>query len=391
MKIGINCLGLIDPVAAMGIRPYVVNLLKGLSAVDQNNAYIVYVNNRSVRLMPRLGTNFRFIKVPGLCNQAGRILQEQAVLPFLALRDRVSVLHCPVQTIPLVLGSLRAVKVILTVHDVRYLFDKRNFGSRQFVYRWLMYRNSAKLADYIITISNFTKEIISKRWSLPNDKSTTVLLGVSREFRPNLRQNEWRNCLAAKYEIRRPFILCSVNSPHKNGDLLIRAFASLVSRYQIEHDLVLLGTRADLPYVKEFKRLIKSCDLQDRVVFAGYVCDEELPYFYASASLYVTLSDYEGFGLTVLEAMASGTPVIASNITALPEVVGEAGILVNQRDQEEVIRSIQSVLTDPRIRESLVRKGLERAGYLTWEKTATETLNVYKSVMGSSFKYYDNP
>lgn len=363
----------------MGNRPYVLNLLAALSATDSENEYVVYVNRRSRALLPHLGRNFSIRLVPGPSGILGRLLQEQLVLPWLVRRDRLDILHCPVQTMPMIVSMFRT-RVVITVLDLRYLVDRRNFKWYHLVYRKLAYYPSAILAHHIITISDFTRATVMERWNLPKQRITAVLLGVGGDFRPASPAAVEEAQILKAHGVHGRFVLSSANSPHKNPDLVVRAFARLAPDLGADWTLVLLGTRPDLPYVGSLVALVSELGLEGRVIFTGHVPDVHVPVFYRSAKVYVTLSDYEGFGLTVLEAMASGVPVVASNATALQEVVGDAGILVEARAISAVALAIKSAATDAGVREGLVRQGLARAREFSWSLTARRTREVYERV-----------
>ena len=181
-----------------------------------------------------------------------------------------------------------------------------------------------------------------------------------------------------KYSITGSFILFVGNiSPRKNILALLQAFNKLKKR-GIKHKLVIAGKK-DQRYEQVLKTL-NELNLGGEVIFTGYVPEEDLPKLYNAADLFVYPSLYEGFGLPILEAMACGTPVVASNVSSLPEVAGDAGLLVNPQDVDALTNAMYKVLTDDKLKESLIDKGLERAKFFSWEKTARETLEVYKEV-----------
>jgi glycosyltransferase involved in cell wall biosynthesis len=276
-----------------------------------------------------------------------------------------------------VLVSIFRTRVVVTVLDLRYLEDRRNFKWYHLVYRKLAYYPSAILAHHIITISDFTRATVMERWNLPKERITTVLLGVGGSFRPTSPAAVDEAEILTAHGVHGRFVLSAANSPHKNPELVVRAFATLAPDLHADWTLVLLGTRADQPYMPRLAELVSDLGLKGRVIFTGHVPDEHVPLFYRSAKVYVTLSDYEGFGLTVLEAMASGVPVVASNVAALPEVVGNAGILVDAHDISAVALAIKSAATDDCVRERLVQRGLARAREFSWSLTARRTLEVY--------------
>ncbi|MEK7851993.1 MAG: glycosyltransferase family 1 protein, partial [Deltaproteobacteria bacterium] len=183
-----------------------------------------------------------------------------------------------------------------------------------------------------------------------------------------------------KYSIPDSYILyVGTIQPRKNIGTLVKAYSKLVKAKGVTHKLVITGRKGWL-YAPLFE-LIKSEGLEQNVIFTGFVPDEELPYIYNGADLFVYLSLFEGFGIPPLEAMVCGVPVICSDATSLPEVVGDAGILVDPMDQEGVEKAILNVLISPSLRREMQEQGFLQAGKFSWERTARETLEVYREVV----------
>lgn len=217
---------------------------------------------------------------------------------------------------------------------------------------------------------------IIRYFKIPENKIKVIYLGVDEDYKP-LSETEIRK-VRQKYHLNYPFILY-VGSliSHKNIPTLIKAFYKL-KKYGLPHKLVITGKRG-WKYKNIFE-IISKLNLQKDVVFTGYVQREDLPALYNAADLFVYPSLYEGFGLPPLEAMACGTPVITSNTSSLPEVVGNAGIMVDPYDIDGLAKAMYEVLTNEGLRAELRKRGLERAKMFSWKKTAEETLNVYKGI-----------
>ena len=246
---------------------------------------------------------------------------------------------------------------------------------KYFMYRALLPR-TIKSADKIIAISHHTKNDIIQHFKIPEDKIKVIHLAANKNYKPL--QGDKINKIKQKYDLNCPFILYVGGlAPNKNVKRLIQAFYKL-KKQGINHKLILTGVKR-WKYKSIFET-IEKLNLQKDVIFTGYVPDEDLPALYNAADLFVYPSLYEGFGLPPLEAMACGTPVITSNTSSLPEVVGDAGIMVNPYDVDELANKMYEVLTNDGLGEELSKKGLERAKLFSWKKCAEEHLKVYEEV-----------
>jgi glycosyltransferase involved in cell wall biosynthesis len=242
-------------------------------------------------------------------------------------------------------------------------------------------RTSARQADAIITVSESTRQDAIRLLSIDPGKVFTTQLGVDPTFRPINDIGEMDD-VAAKYDLHENFILyLGTIEPRKNLPVLIRAFRQLVDSGS-KHKLVLVGKYGWM--YKEVLDLVDDLDLENMVRFTGYIPQEELPLVYNLASLFVYPTKYEGFGLPALEAMACGVPVITTKIASLPEIVGDAGILIPSNNIEELFNAMSRVLEDQALREKLTSDGQLRAKKFSWERTAQLTWQVYQQVMKSS-------
>ena len=227
-------------------------------------------------------------------------------------------------------------------------------------------------ADAILTISEFSKREIMGLLNLPPDKITVTLLGVDRIFTPGRQRVPG---LPERY------ILSLGNlEPRKNLPVLVHAYASLPGDLQERYPLVIAGAKAW--HHHELNSTLSSLERKGKIILTGYIPQGVLPNLYKNASLFVYPSLYEGFGLPVLEAMASGVPVITSNTTSLPEVVGDAGLLVDPQSIDALREGMSRLLADDTLRKDISEKGLERARFFSWEKCSRETLAVYDRVLG---------
>lgn len=270
--------------------------------------------------------------------------------------------------------KLKNQKKIITVHDIiAHLFPE--LGITGVRYKFLLSR-TLKTADKIIAVSNSTKKDLINYFNIPEEKIRVISEAADEKFKP-LNQEEV-NEIKRKYDLQFPFILYVGNlAKHKNIPALIEAFYK-VKKKGIQHKLVITGMKR-WKY-KEIFETIDKLNLQNDVVFTGYVSDEDLPALYNAADLFVYPSLYEGFGLPPLEAMACGAPVITSNTSSLPEVVGNAGIMVDPHDVGALADAMYEVLTNDGLKEDMVKRELKRAKMFSWEKCARETIEVYEEV-----------
>ncbi|MBA7700736.1 D-inositol-3-phosphate glycosyltransferase [subsurface metagenome] len=260
---------------------------------------------------------------------------------------------------------------IVTVHDVvRFCFG---FDRETIIERILLKLDirGIKRASQIIAVSQNTRNDLIKYLKIPDNRISVIYNGVDHNiFKP--------------YNIKlldKPYILyVGSERPRKNLDRMFEAFAKLKGEFP-ELKLVKVGISGrSLKYRRNTMRKLGSLGITRDVIFIDYPSELDLAYYYSSANLFAYPSLYEGFGLPPLEAMACGCPVITSNTSSLPEVVGEAGIMVNPYDTDSLTQAMRQVLTDDRLREDMVRKGLEQAKRFSWEKAARQTLEVYETV-----------
>ncbi|MEW6184891.1 MAG: glycosyltransferase family 1 protein [Thermodesulfobacteriota bacterium] len=268
---------------------------------------------------------------------------------------------------------------VMVVHDLtRYLFpDFFAFNAMQKILDLLAYPAMLRRYDHIMTVSQATKQDLIARFRIPEGKITVAYHGAEASFCPGER-SEARKVLEQSYRIKGPFILfLGTLEPRKNIPTLIRAFAGLTEH--IPHHLILVGQKGWKwePIFAEMERP----EIKERVRWIGYVPDEHRVFFYNAAEMLAYPSWYEGFGMPLLEAMQCGCPVIASNTSAMPEVVGEAALLIDPGRVEDLQGAILRLIRDPVLAETLRKSGPERARKFSWESSARITLEVFEKVM----------
>jgi glycosyltransferase involved in cell wall biosynthesis len=283
---------------------------------------------------------------------------------------RPGVLFVPSHVVPI----LHPRKTVVTIHDLGYLAYPQAHTRLSRLYLHLSTWFSAHSARSVIAISRATKRDLIKRYKVPARKITVVYHGRDTIFKP-VHDEETIEEVAAKYGVTRPYCLhVGTLQPRKNLGVLIEAWRVLRDRMTHPPALLLAGKRGWL-YDSLFEQ-VKSAGLGDLIRFADYVERDDLPALYSGALAFTFPSLYEGFGLPPLEAMSCGTPVISSNATSLPEVVGDAGILLNPADAHAWADAVQRLAEDAGAREQLSLRGLAQAEQFTWERCARETWDV---------------
>ena len=304
-------------------------------------------------------------------NPLTRILWEQTGLPVNIAARRLDVFHTPIGAVPL----LSVAPGVVTVHDLAFLkYPDQLPKSRR---TWLVgaVRMSARRAAKIITVSQATANDLQEWLDIPDDRIQAIPLATSGKVERV--EGTSLDVFRMKWDIERPYVLAvGTLEPRKNLPTLLRAFAKI--KDDIEHQLVLVGPEGWL--TGELKSTLDELNLGDRVRLTGFVSDEELGGWYSGADLYVFPSHYEGFGLPAIEAMRCGAPVLASDNSAFPEVIGDAGVMIPAHDVDLWAESIRELLGDESRRLHLRDLGFARADAFSWDRTAQETYNVYKEV-----------
>jgi glycosyltransferase involved in cell wall biosynthesis len=219
---------------------------------------------------------------------------------------------------------------------------------------------------------------------VPSDKIDVIYLGADGNLVETGADEE--RSIRAKYNLQGNFILSvTASHPHKNLDGLVRSYALATRNWENPPPLVIVGIKGK--FQRELENLVSSQHAQGRIIVTGWVTASELSALYRAATLFVFLSKYEGFGFPVLEAMTAGVPVISSSATSLPELVGDAGVLLNPDDEPAIAHMIQSVLADQSLRNDLIKRGFARVARFTWRQTAENTLASYgKAALGAAKK-----
>jgi len=371
ISVGINALSLGKELVGTG--QYTYHLIRGLAKIDQTNNYLL-IKNKAVDVGINENRNIQYVDL-FLYGRFHRILLENTYLPYIIQQNRLDVFHSPIFTLPFYMP----VPCVVTIHDL--VIDKfpETIDFKRRLYLWAAIRHSIAKADRIIAVSECTKRDIVKRFNVSETKIDVIHEAAAPGF-CQYKTSDSTLRICRQYRIDKPYILyVGTIEPRKNLTALIRAYARLKTSAAIKHELVIVGKKSWY-YGKLFREISRE-SIQDDVIFTGYLPRLYLPHFYNAADLFILPSLYEGFGLPILEAMACGTPVIASNVSALPEVAGDAAILIDPYDVEAIAEAMYRVLTDGDLRAELVKRGLERVKQFSWERCARETLRVYEKAL----------
>ncbi len=277
---------------------------------------------------------------------------------------------------------LRArVPVVTTIYDVMALLFPHLYRFRDRLTLRLYLRVGCRTADHIVTISEQSRQDIHRQLGVALERISVTGNGVASLFRPV--SEAQRQPVLARYGVTTPYLLAvGVRRPNKNLERLLRAFALLKRHYAIPHNLVLVG--AGTWNEPAFLNTLKHADVRDAVRLTGFVPEADLPALYSGATALVFPSLYEGFGMPLLEAMACGCPIVTSNRAAMPEVVGDAGLLVDPYSVEAIAEMVLQVIADPALAEVLREKGRKRARWFSWERCAAQTWQTYQRVLNQA-------
>jgi glycosyltransferase involved in cell wall biosynthesis len=355
-----------------GNETYAANLVEALAGVDSENRYTVYVTRpeaerRFAGRWPRVEVRKTLPHTP--------LVRIPLTLSAELRRRPVDLLHVQYTAPP-----LAPCPVVATIHDLSFEHLPETFRRRSRVQLRLTVRRTARAAAHVIAPSEYTRQDLIKSYGLDPGRVSVVPLAAAEHFRPVEDAAELAR-VRARYGIGGEYVL-AVGSiqPRKNLARLVRAYADLRRERGRSNlpQLVLVGRQAWL--YGETLRAVEESGARDSIILTGYVSEGDLPALYTGALCFAYPSFFEGFGLPPLEAMRCGTPVLAGDLTSLPEVVGDAGLLVNPLDTGALARSLARLVDDAALRADLRERGIDRARSFDWRHTARMTLQVYRKV-----------
>lgn len=353
-----------------GNETYIRNILRGFAALDQDADFVTYLSRR-----PATGD------LPDRFRQ-----QFVSVNPFIRLgfdiprrlrQERPNLLHVQ-YTAPL----FCSVPVVVSVHDVSFLEHPEYFTRFRTMQLRCTVRRTVKMAARVLTVTEFSKRSIQAAYGVPEEKITVLPNGVSGDFRPIAREVAQR-VVRPSVGIEAPFVLTVGDlQPRKNHLGLIRAFEQMIAAHpQLPHHLVIVGK--DTWHSASIRSAAQRSSVASRIHFTGFVADQELRHLYSACDLFVYPSFYEGFGLPILEAMASGRAVACSNTSGMPEVADSAALLFDPHSESDMVLAMRDLLLNPDLRLRMERLGVQRAAMFSWDRTAAKTLDLYYEVAGN--------
>jgi glycosyltransferase involved in cell wall biosynthesis len=359
-----------------GIGTYVRNLLRHLSREDQATDYVVLYNEADRELLGELGENFRLV----LESSPGYSVREQITIPRDLRRERADLFHAPHYVLP----PLTPCKSVVTIHDCIHLRFPQYLPNRLgYAYARSFLWTATHRSDRVITVSEASKRDILEYFNVPAEKIDVIYNGIDERF-GNPPPEEDVNRVRERYQLHGPFVLYAGNiKPHKNLGRLIEAFHVLRASGP-EFDsvkLVIIGD--EIAKYAALRHAVHRYKLHKHVRFFGFVPGSTLAILYRLAAVFVFPSLYEGFGLPPLEAMASGTPVITSNVSSLPEVVGDAAVLIDPLRPDAIADALRRVLSDSGLRDDLRQRGLTRARHFSWERSVHRVREIYGEVLSN--------
>lgn len=355
---------------------YIINLINGLLKLnDDNNQYYIFIDEDLAAQYFDFNRNKNFyILDKKFKNRIQRVLWQFFFLPFELRKKNIEVLHSPNYITPLIkLGF----KIIVTVHDLTFFIFPEKFTIIKRLFFKFFVPWFIKKADKIIAVSNNTKKDILRYFKIREEKIAVTFESIPEYYRRDILPG---NEMLEKYGIsRKYFLFVGMIEPRKNILTILKAYKKIEN--DLEADLVIVGKKGwYFKEIEEYFESLKKEGLKNNIIFTGYVSEPELKYFYKNALIFIYPSIYEGFGLPPLQSMACGVPVITSNTSSLPEVVGDAAIKVDPSDIDGLAETIKKLYFDPSKRNEMVEKGILQAKKFSLEKFALKTLEAYKAL-----------
>jgi glycosyltransferase involved in cell wall biosynthesis len=367
MRVAIDARKLHD----FGIGTYIRNLLRHLARIDHDTEFVLLCTEADLGVAAQLGPNFRSVLEPA----PNYSIREQIHVPWVLRRERPDLFHAPHYVLPAAIHC----NSVVTIHDCIHLMFPQYLPNRMaYAYARAQMWTAAHRSDCILTVSDASKRDILHLFNIPPEKIVVVYNAIDAHFSVTPPPDAVAR-VRERYQLDHRFLLYVGNiKPHKNLVRLIEAFSELRTGDLADLKLLIIGD--EISKLPALRHAVHRHKLHKHVRFLGYVPDDQLAVLYRLAAVFVFPSLYEGFGLPPLEAMASGTPVVASNVSSLPEVVGDAAVLVDPHDIDSIVDGLRCVLTNPARADDMRRKGLERSREFSWERSVARTLEVYKRI-----------
>jgi glycosyltransferase involved in cell wall biosynthesis len=373
-----------------GVGTYIRNLIRAMAGIEHSDRFSVVVFPSDTRELPGLPENFHVLPYPRLDTDP----LDQVAFPLFLRRLGADVYHIPLNRVPLLMPR----PFVVTIHDMSSLIFREHSGYRGSL-RLYLFRRGLVRADKVIAVSAATRRDVESLLGVPQPRIRQIYNAIDPRFLLHMPPADARAAgpqseilekrrILERYQIHYPFLLyAGTIRPQKNISRLVEAFAVLRGdleghpKYK-ELRLIIIGD--EISRYPAVRRAVIQTRADKVVRFLGFVPIDTLRIFYSAAEAFVFPSLYEGFGLPPLEAMASGTPVVCSGISSLPEVVGDAAVIVNPENVFDIARGIREVLLDEALRRRLIDHGYDQLRNFSWESTARQVLETYREVASFS-------
>jgi len=367
------------PLQKAGVGVYGLNLVGRIYAQDKLNNYYILVQDDETCFNSLNNRNFKILKISSRFFRIRllRIIIEQIYIPYLVLRYHIDIVHSLHYSFPL----LAPARKVVTIHDMTFSKVPGKHVPVKVPYFRAFIWLAALLADRIITVSQSTLSDLAKKFPLVSGKSRVIYHGKGDNSVPGMDESAVE-AVKNKYGIKGDyFLFVGTIEPRKNIHNLILGF----HEYSLENNdysLVIAGKKGW--YYKEIFNLPARLGIAEKVIFTGFIDDKEKEHLMKGAKIFIYPSFYEGFGLPVLESISFGVPTITSNSSSMPEIAGSAALLIDPNRPDEIYSSISKLVSDKELYASLQKKGIEQASRFTWEKAASETIEVYSSLLNKT-------
>lgn len=370
------------PVQKMGVGVYGLNLILNLKMEPGINYYVLVMND-DLSLNKCESDRLTLIRVDGnrYRKLIYRLFLEQFYIPYLVYKYKIDIVHSLHYSFPVI---TRARKIVTVCDMIFFKYPELHIKRKVYYFRFFIWLTSF-LADKVICISRSTQRDYIDHFKVLPSLTAVIELGKDESYHPAIDHNDVESVLN-KYSVDGEYILfIGTIEPRKNISTLILAYARLVSK-GLCYSLVIVGKKG-WHYDAIFK-LVRDLGLSDKVIFTGFIEEFEKPAFLVGAKCFVYPSIYEGFGIPVLEALACGVPTITSNISSMPEVAGDAALLIDPTNVDELYTALDRVINNNELRNILSIKSIAQAAKFSWQETAKGTVDVYKKVFQRTYKRF---
>lgn len=359
-----------------GIGRYTRALIRELMKIDKKNDYTIYITSKDEKEYNLGAPNFS-VKVVPISHYS---VNEQIKFLQILNKEKFDLVHFTNFNHPIFYSG----KFVVTIHDLTIMLfptiNQQKSILKKFAFNSVM-QNAVLKSEKIIAISEATKADVVKYLKGDSAKIKVIYEGIDNKYQIKNIDYKKNGIIKEKYQITDPYILfVSQWRPHKGLPELIKAFEILKEKYRLKHKLVLVG-KPNLDFPEIIKRINSSKYIND-IILPGFVADDDLPYIYHNADAFIFPSQYEGFGLPPLEAMAAGTVVVSSKTSCMPEILGDAAIYFNPRNPSDIAEKLADVLSNNKMQKDFIKKGLIHIKKYSWENMARETLKLYESICG---------